>query len=89
MLIDQELIQSRQYFTREIDEIILLCMDQKMKAKDISNMIFESLGIRKSPSSISYRVSRVLSRLDNLDNYDYESNRFKDRKQTTYQKKEK
>ena len=90
MLIDQEMIQSRQYFTREIDEIILLCIEQKMKAKEISNMIFESLDIRKSFSSISYRISRVLLHLDgDLDKYDYENNRFKDRSQTTYSKKEK
>ena len=88
MLIDREMIQSRQYFTREIDEIILLCMEQKMKAKEISNMIFNSLGIRKSLSSISYRISRVLSHLDNdLDKYDYKHNRFKDRSQTTYLKR--
>ena len=90
MIIDKELIQSRHYFTREIDEIILLCVEQKMKAKEISNMIFKSLSIRKSISSISYRISRVLSRLDNnLDEYDYERNRFKNKNQTTYPKEEK
>lgn len=90
MLIDQDLIQSRYYFTREIDEIILLCVEQKMKAKEISDMIFKSLGVRKSISSISYRISRVLFQLDNnLDKYDYEHNRFKNRSQTTYSKKEK
>lgn len=89
MLIDHELIQSRQYFTKEIDEIILLCVEQEMKAEEISDMIFKSLGIRKSISSISYRISRVLSRLDNnLDDYDYKNNRFKDRTQTTYLQKE-
>lgn len=88
MLIDQELIQSRQYFTKEVDEIILLCIEQKMKAKEISNMIFESLNIKKSLSSISYRISRVLSQLDgNLDDYDYENNRFKDSNKTTYLKR--
>lgn len=89
MLIEQDMIQNRQYFTKEIDEIILLCMEQEMKAKEISKMISESLGIKKSLSSISYRIARVLSQLNgNLNNYDYENNRFKDKSKTTYLKKE-